>query len=103
MTADLEKQLAIERERADYAWRNTRVIEAARQDEMRKRDAVEAGNAVLREALMRLREWGGTNGKWHSGIVLDVNDWIAAGMSGPLPELPSWIDERQDHTTGMRE
>lgn len=49
MSADLEKQLAIERERADYAWRNTRTIEAARQEEMRRRDAAEAGLATLRK------------------------------------------------------
>jgi len=49
MSADLEKQLAIERERADYAWRNTRTIEAARQEEMRRRDAAEAELATLRK------------------------------------------------------
>lgn len=32
------KALATEKERADYAWRNTRTIEAARQEEMAKRD-----------------------------------------------------------------
>ena len=41
-TEELERKLAQERERADYAWRNTRTIEAARQEEMRKRDAAEA-------------------------------------------------------------
>lgn len=45
---ELTRQLAAERERADYAWRNTRTIEAARQEEMRKRDAAEAENAKLR-------------------------------------------------------
>jgi hypothetical protein len=48
MSGDLERQLAAERERADYAWRNTRTIEAARQEEMRKRDVAEAALAELR-------------------------------------------------------
>ncbi len=41
-------ELEAERERADYAWRNTRTIEAARQEEMRKRDAAEAALETLR-------------------------------------------------------
>lgn len=45
---ELTRQLQAERERADYAWRNTRTIEAARAEEMRKRDAAEAENAKLR-------------------------------------------------------
>ena len=51
MTAELEKQLATERERADYAWKNTRTIEASRQEEMSKRDAAEREAAALRAAL----------------------------------------------------
>lgn len=46
---DLTRQLAAEKERADYAWRNTRTIEAARQEEMRRRDAAETGLATLRK------------------------------------------------------
>lgn len=38
----LERQLAAERERADSAWQNTRIIEKARQEEMRKRDDAQA-------------------------------------------------------------
>lgn len=34
----LEQQLVAERERADFAWQNTRIIEKARQEEMRLRD-----------------------------------------------------------------
>jgi hypothetical protein len=48
MSADFERQLEAERERADYAWRNTRTIEAARQEEMRKRDEVEFELHTLR-------------------------------------------------------
>ena len=51
MTTGLEQQLAAERERADYAWRNTNIIEKARQEEMAKRDAAEREAALLREAL----------------------------------------------------
>lgn len=43
---ELTRQLEAERERADYAWRNTRTIEAARQEEMRKRDAAETAIGV---------------------------------------------------------
>lgn len=42
------EQLATERERADYAWRNTRTIEAARQEEMRRRDELEFELHTLR-------------------------------------------------------
>lgn len=49
MTEELTRQLATERERADYAWRNTRTIEAARQEEMRRRDVAEAALANLRK------------------------------------------------------
>lgn len=45
---DLTARWKAEQERADYAWRNTRTIEAARAEEMRKRDAAEADNARLR-------------------------------------------------------
>jgi len=39
--AQLINDLAAEKERADYAWRNVRTLEAARQEEMKKRDAAE--------------------------------------------------------------
>lgn len=51
----LERQsalLAKETERADYAWRNTRTIEAARQTEMQARTGLEARCRRL-EALLR--------------------------------------------------
>lgn len=48
MTEELTRQLATERERADYAWRNTRTIEAARQEEMRRRDELEFELHTLR-------------------------------------------------------
>ena len=51
MNTNLEKQLAVEKERADYAWKNTCSIDAARQKEMSMRDAAEHEVAVLREAL----------------------------------------------------
>jgi len=65
---ELARQLAAEKERADYAWRNTRTIEAARQEEMRKRDAAEADNARLRALLRRgmrqLEAWQEKYGDW---------------------------------------
>jgi hypothetical protein len=88
MSEDLKRQLAAEKERADYAWKNTRTIEAARQEEMRKRDAAETENTKLREALRRLYEWGGATDKWDGLIVCKVWEWIEGGMTEPLPELP---------------
>lgn len=55
MTDELTRQLATERERANYAWRNTRTIETARQEEMRKRDAAEAEAGRLRGLLIECR------------------------------------------------
>ena len=64
----LTRQLATERERADYAWRNTRTIEAARVEEMRKRDAAEAENArlrtLLRQGMRQLAAWQEKYGDW---------------------------------------
>lgn len=47
----LELQLAAERERADFAWQNTRIIEKARQEEMHKRDAEREACAELCDNL----------------------------------------------------
>lgn len=47
-------QLAAERERADYAWRNANVIEKARQKEMAKRDALAADIRDIFPAAHRL-------------------------------------------------
>lgn len=47
--AKLLAELATAKESAEYAWKNTNTVEAARQDEMRKRDAAEAGLATLRK------------------------------------------------------
>jgi len=51
---ELTQQLVAERERADYAWRNARTIEAARVEEMRKRDAAEAALKTLGSMINRL-------------------------------------------------
>ena len=65
---DLTARWKAEQERADYAWRNTRTIEAARQEEMRKRDAAEAENArlrtLLRQGLRQLAAWQEKYGEW---------------------------------------
>ena len=39
----LQKQLAAAKEDAEYAWRNMRIFEAARNEEVRKRGVLEAG------------------------------------------------------------
>jgi hypothetical protein len=64
---DLIAQIAVEKERADYAWRNTRAIEKARKEEMSKRDEL---LAALKE-VVRVFEEGSP------GICDTV--WISAG------------------------
>ena len=65
---DITRQLAVERERADYAWRNTRTVEAARQEEMLRRDAAEADNArlrtLLRQGMRQIAAWQEKYGEW---------------------------------------
>lgn len=53
----LEAQLATQSERADYAWRNASVVEKARQEEMTKRDALQAEVAMLRHHLTELAKF----------------------------------------------
>lgn len=64
----LQTQLAAEKERADYAWRNTNIIEKARQEEMAKRDAAEAEATALKSTIINLleilRQW---EPDWSSG------------------------------------
>ena len=61
----------------------------------------EAELATTREALRRLVVWGGwryANRSWQAldvEVVLDVLDWFADGMTGPLPPLPSYIASRE--------
>jgi hypothetical protein len=45
------KALTAEKERADYAWRNTRTIEAARQVEMTKRDTLLAALKIAEDFM----------------------------------------------------
>lgn len=60
---ELTRKLAAEKERADYAWKNTRAIEAARAEEMRKRDAAEAENKRLRDELAKWMALADANAK----------------------------------------
>jgi len=53
----LQRELAAEKDRADYAWRNTNTIEKARQEEMAKRDALQAEVAMLRHHLTELAKF----------------------------------------------
>lgn len=53
----LQRDLAAEKERADYAWRNASGIEKARQEEMAKRDALQAEVAALRHYLTELAKF----------------------------------------------
>lgn len=54
---ELIAQTTAERERADYAWRNTNTVEKARQEEMTKRDALQAEVALLRHHLTELAKF----------------------------------------------
>ncbi len=47
--------------------------------------------AQCREALRRVRRWGGFFDRWDSGVVLGVMAWIDDGMTGPLPAMPSYL------------
>jgi hypothetical protein len=57
--------------------------------------------AQMAEALRRLRRWGGLmphrreSCGYACDVVLDVCDWIDAGMTGPLPPLPGYLAARQ--------
>ena len=54
-------------------------------------DRVGAHAERLREALRRLRAWGGLGKRSYSATVaFGVTDWIDAGMLGELPELPEY-------------
>lgn len=61
-------ELHAQTERADYAWRNTNTIEKARQEEMDKRDALQAEvvarNTTIIGLLEILRQW---EPDWSSG------------------------------------
>lgn len=50
----LQRELAAEKERADYAWRNTTTIERARQEEMAKRDSLTQQRDELLAAVENL-------------------------------------------------
>jgi len=63
-------------------------------------DAKDAEIAQLREALRRLREWGGIAGRSYSATVaFDVAAWIDAGGKGPLPEAPEYARVKPSQAT----
>ena len=53
--------------------------------------------ATAKEALRRLQCWGGFPGSkaFAAFVLLDVIDWIEAGMAGPLPPLSDRLVERE--------
>jgi len=61
------KALAAEKERADYAWRNTNTIEKDRQALMAERDALRSGIAAENEACAQLCEEEVTYPAGHGG------------------------------------
>jgi hypothetical protein len=88
----LDDGKAAESERADYAWRNTNTIEKARQEEMAKRDALQADVSALKATIVGLleilRQWepDSASGEDRRTIVL------AMYQVGILTE-PTKIDE----------
>jgi hypothetical protein len=64
---------------------------ATRAAELLQQHAAEL--AQCREALRRVRRWGGcrVSDRWDSGVVLGVMAWIDDGMTGPLPAMPSYL------------
>lgn len=44
----------------------------------------------LREALKRARDWGGLGRDYDGNVRADLERWIDAGMSGPLPPMPHY-------------
>jgi ribosomal protein S27AE len=85
----LARQLEAERERADYAWRNTRTIEAARAEEMRKRDAAEADNARLRTLAKAVLDTRSAEAK------------AAMTMENAQANYQSWNTEAYEHEMAM--
>lgn len=68
-------------------------------------DAAQEQLATTREALQRLRRWGGwplaaPNGAWDADVALGVGDWLKAGMTGPLPPLPEHLAQREKAEAG---
>lgn len=85
-------------ERADYAWRNTNTIERARQEEMAKRDALQAEVAMLRHHLTDLAKFADraamalatveaedtTEGEMLQEIIDGISKWAPAAILGEL-------------------
>lgn len=73
-----------------------RDLQYARDGLTKGRSRMREDNERLRQALERLRAWGGLPGGDHySGTVAaDVMRWVRGGMSGPLPPMPEWAAEK---------
>jgi hypothetical protein len=57
--------------------------------------------ATAREAMRRVKHWGGLryfNG-WDLHVAQGLEQWIVAGMTGPLPPLPDHMVNYQPTTT----
>jgi hypothetical protein len=100
----LEDGKAAERDRADYAWRNTNTIEKARQEEMAKRDALQAEVAMLRHHLTELAKFADraalvlatieaedtTESEGLEQVISGISTWAPAAILGQIaPEAPT--------------
>lgn len=83
--------VAMKRSRGEGASAQARYYEKVHQHLALLARDLERDNNQMREALMRLREWGGhASQKYSAEIVLGVMDWIDGDMLGELPTLPDY-------------
>lgn len=101
--ADLQTQLSAQIESADYAWRNANVIEKARQEEMAKRDELQAEVAILRHHLTELSKLADraamvlvtieaedtTEGDMLQEIIDGIQTWAPDAMLGQVAVPPA--------------
>lgn len=93
---ELAKKLAAETERADYAWRNTRTIEAARQVEMAKRDTLLAALEIAEDFIS-----GFEGDELQEGIdALLAQIRAAIDVVLTEPHIETWT--KKDQTTGFK-
>ena len=78
MIEDFERKLAAETERADYAWRNARVIDAARMEDRKRFEKCEQ----LVNSLLDPEMYG-------FAVTAEVRDAARAALGRPAVETPN--------------
>lgn len=96
-------QVDAQKERADYAWRNTNTIDKAYQQERAKRDELQAEVALLRYHLTELAKFADraalvlvtieaedtTEGVLLQDIIEGIQTWAPDAMRGQVAVLPA--------------